>query len=73
MEGVWPKMYGYEFHVSSFCQALAEKISNKGWTNSMRLGAGMSFPVFPSEMNLWSSALEMYLTGFMRLDSKVSR
>lgn len=38
MEGVWPKMYGYWFHVSSFCQALAEKISNKGWTNSMRLG-----------------------------------
>jgi len=39
----------------------------------MRLGAGMSFPVFPPEMNLWSSALEMYLTGLRRLKRKVSR
>ena len=73
MEGVWAKTYGCWFHVNSFCQALAEKISNKGWTNSMRLGTGMSFPVFPPEMNLWSAALEMYLTGLKRLDSKVSR
>jgi len=29
--------------------------------------------ILKPEMNLWSSALEVYLTGFMRLDSKVSR